>query len=93
MLRDDAPWLYELGLEAYRAAKSGRREQARAAMKRFQRAAEFTLHGPFGVEEMGLDPRMLHMIEREFDHLLIEDVAPEEPAEAKPRRKRKTSEG
>jgi hypothetical protein len=45
MLRDDAPWLYELGLEAYRAAKSGRRDQARAAMKRFKRAAENHFHG------------------------------------------------
>jgi hypothetical protein len=92
MLRDDAPWLYELGLEAYRAAKSGRRDQARAAMKRFQRAAEFTLHGPMGMEELGLDPRMLHMIEREFDHILI-DVPPDEQQElpeSKPRRKKKT---
>jgi len=97
LLREDVPWLYELALEAYRAAKSGRREQARAALRRFQRAAEFTLHGPMGFDDSTFDPRMLHVIEREFDHLLFEadephELAPAEAPEANPRRKRKTVE-
>jgi hypothetical protein len=89
MVREEAPWLYELGMEAYRAAKSGRREQSRTALRQFQRAAELTLRGPFPAEEFGMDPRMFHMIAREIDHMLVEEeVASEEPSEAKPRHKK-----
>jgi hypothetical protein len=56
LVRDDFPWLYELGLDAYRAAKRGNFEQAQDALKTFREAAEFTAHGPFA-EEMGFGPR------------------------------------
>jgi hypothetical protein len=97
LLRDDAPWLYELGLEAYRAAKAGRREQARAALTRFRHATEFTLHGPIAFDDSGFDPRMLHVIERELDHFMYEmdesqELPPSEVSSAKSRRKKKTSE-
>lgn len=53
LLRDDFPWLYELGLEAYRASKRGDLEQTHRALADFRDAAEFTLHGPLA-EEMGI---------------------------------------
>jgi hypothetical protein len=53
LVRDDFPWLYELGLEAYRAAKRGNFEQTKEALSVFGDAADFTLRGPF-TEEMGL---------------------------------------
>jgi len=89
MVREDAPWLYELGMEAYRAAKSGRREHARAALRQFQRASEMTLRGPFPPEEFGMDLRMFQMIARELEHFLVdEEPTPEEPAEPKTRHKK-----
>ena len=88
MVREDAPWLYELGMEAYRSAKSGRREHARAALRQFQRAAEMTLRGPFPPEEFGMDPRMFHMVARELESFFDEEPTPEEPAEPKPRHKK-----
>jgi len=63
-VRDDAPWLYELGLNAYEAI-SGRRRDADRAVRRFLRAIEGTLRGPF-VEDLGIDPRTLEMILHEL---------------------------
>lgn len=56
LVRDDFPWLYELGLEAYRVAKNGNVEHTRKALEIFRDAAEFTLHGPLA-EELGLGGR------------------------------------
>jgi hypothetical protein len=50
MLRDDFPWLYEIGLEAHRAIKGGNPTQIRKAGESFQRTMELTLHGPFSRE-------------------------------------------
>ncbi len=38
LLRDDIPWLYELGVDAYRAASQGTPAEASRAMRRFVRA-------------------------------------------------------
>jgi hypothetical protein len=92
--RDDMPWMYELGIEAYRMAKDGTPEEAVAARRRFQKAAELMRKGPFGPEEMGFDPHMMHMMMRELEHLV--EAEPESEAEAevsepsgpKPRRKK-----
>ena len=37
LFREDMPWLYEIGMEAYRACKGGSPEEAVAARRRFQR--------------------------------------------------------
>jgi len=96
LFRDEMPWVYELGIEAYRAARDGTPEEALAARRRFQKSAEVMLRGPFGPEEMGMEPRMMHMMVRELDHLLEPEPEPEpevetESSEAfipKPRRKK-----
>jgi hypothetical protein len=90
VFRDEMPWLYELGIEAYRMAKNGTPEEAVAARNRFQKAAELMRRGPFHPEEMGLDPGMVHMLVRELDHV-FEREPDAEAAEApgpKSRRKR-----
>jgi hypothetical protein len=69
-LRDDAPWLYELGMEAYRLASSGKSAAGKTAMQRFSRAVEFSMRGPFPPEEYGLDPRMHHRLLRDLQHAL-----------------------
>lgn len=62
LVRDDFPWLYELGLEAYRVAKKGNLESTRLALEIFRDAADFTLRGPLA-EEMGFGVRELEGIQ------------------------------
>src|SRR5207248_1874414 len=45
--RDEIPWLYELGLDAYRTALKGDRSETNKAIERFRRAARDASHGPF----------------------------------------------
>lgn len=52
-VRDNFPWLYEIGAEAYRIAKKGKPENTAKAMTAFRDAADITLRGPFS-EELGL---------------------------------------
>ena len=47
LFREDMPWLYELGLEVYRAIQRGNLTQLRKAGRSFETALELTLHGPF----------------------------------------------
>lgn len=84
-VRDDFPWLYEIGVETYRALRSGRKAEARDAVQRFMRAVEMTMHGPFRHEELGASR---HMFMRELAFvmrdLLHEQLAQlEEPKIAK----------
>jgi hypothetical protein len=65
LLRDDAPWLYELALQAYNLARSGPREGARKAIRRFFNAVEMLQMGPFS-EELGIDRMALKIIRSEF---------------------------
>lgn len=85
MLREDMPWLYELGMEAYRAARSDLPEEAERTRRQFHRAVEFLSHGPFMVEEMGMDPKMLHMLIRELEHSMMMEIPPEEEPRTKAR--------
>jgi hypothetical protein len=70
MFREEMPWMYELGMEAYRMVKTGTPSDAIAARRRFLKAAELMHRGPFFPEELGFDPKMMHMLMREMDHLL-----------------------
>ncbi len=88
MFREEMPWLYELGLEAYRAARTGPPEEAERTLHRFRRAAEVFERGPFPVEELGVHPEELHMILRELRHFLMREPPKEDDAPAKTRRKK-----
>ncbi len=68
-LRDDLPWLYELGLDVYRASRDNRKSQAKEAMERFRIALKFTMHGPM-MEEMFMGSKEGHMIFMELEHSL-----------------------
>lgn len=50
MLREDYPWLYEIGLELQRTFNSGTSAQIKKAGESFRRAMEITIHGPFSRE-------------------------------------------
>jgi hypothetical protein len=64
MLRDDLPWLYEIGIDAYRAFRSGDPKYIDEAVSRFQNAVEFAMHGPF------IEEKELHMMLRELPRVL-----------------------
>ena len=65
LLRDDAPWVYELALEAYRLLRTGHSEEALKAYRQFIDAIEILRRGPF-LEDLGVDHRMIMDILR-FD--------------------------
>ena len=85
MFRDDLPWLYELGHDAYRAIRACQPE-AIPALHRFRRATRNLMRGPF-MEEFGMDPMMmdmtLHEIER-FCERLDPPAADDEDADSEP---------
>lgn len=69
LVRDDAPWLYELAMEVYRAVKSGDIEAVEQEMARLRNFSEFTMRGPF-MEEFGFGGGESHMLFREFPRML-----------------------
>lgn len=87
-IRDDAPWLYELAMEVYRAVKSDDAEAIKREMKRLQRFSEFMMHGPF-MEEFGFEGKEAYIFCREFprmlEHMLsrtLEEKKPPSPRRA-----------
>jgi hypothetical protein len=69
LFRDDAPWLYELAVEAYRAIVGNRRDRKRK-VERLLRSLDMTMHGPFPMEELGMDPMTIDMIRHELPRYL-----------------------
>jgi hypothetical protein len=69
MVRDEAPWLYELAMEAYRAVKSGDPKVIERELMRLSRLSEFPMHRGF-MEEFGLGSRESHMFLMEFPRML-----------------------
>jgi hypothetical protein len=76
MIRDDAPWLYEMAMEAYRAVKSGDVAAVQRESTRLRRFSEVALHGPF-MEELGIGGReaVIFFIDRMLQHLLATNRA------------------
>jgi hypothetical protein len=68
LLRDDLPWLYELGVDAYRATKAGPSEESERSLRQLQRAVDLMLRE--GSYEEFADPKALHLVLREVLHLL-----------------------
>lgn len=59
-LRDDLPWLYELGLEVYRAIKADNPMEIEHSVMVFSRALEIAIHEPF------FENKEAHMMLREL---------------------------
>jgi hypothetical protein len=68
-IRDDAPWLYELAMEVYRAVKSNNPPAIQREMKRLRRFSEVMMRGPFQ-EEFGFESKDTFMFYREFPRML-----------------------
>jgi hypothetical protein len=69
IVRDDAPWMYELAMEVYRAVKSGDPGAIEREIARIQRVAEMTMRGPL-MEEFGFIGKESHMFWMEFPRML-----------------------
>jgi len=68
-MRDEAPWLYELAMEVYRAIRSGDPDSIENEVTRLRRFSEITMHGPF-MEMAGPRDEESHMFFMEFPRML-----------------------
>ncbi len=91
MFKDDLPWLYELGVEAYRAATTGTPEEAEPSLRRFLQAADLLERSPFA-EEMGIPPREFHMMLSDLRLRRSVDIALAEEPRTRTRRRKTESE-
>lgn len=69
LVRDDMPWLYELSMEVYRAAKDGDADAIEREIKRLRRFSELMMRGPF-MEELGFGGKDAHIFAMEFPRML-----------------------
>lgn len=69
LVRDDMPWLYELSMEVYRAAKEGDESALEREIMRLRRFSDLMMRGPF-MEEIGLAGPEAHMFAMEFPRML-----------------------
>jgi len=68
LVRDDAPWLYEIAMEAYRAIISGTQKSAEQVIKSMRALREFSVSSP--VFERLIDSQETQMIMMEGPHML-----------------------
>jgi Mn-dependent DtxR family transcriptional regulator len=88
MFRDDMPWLYELGMEAYRVAKKGSHAATREALQRFDHAFHMMERGPF-LKDSDIDREMFHMLEHQLERLVARPPGGRATAPEKPPSRRK----
>lgn len=69
LIRDDAPWLYEVAMEAYRVVQSGDVEGIQREIERIQRLSEMMRHGP-SMMMMEFGGKDSHMMAAEFSRML-----------------------
>jgi hypothetical protein len=89
IIRDDAPWLYELAMEVYRAVKSGDRVAIKEEMDRIQRFSKVALQGPL-MEELEFGGRDAHIFLMEFPRMLQRMLSRSLEAKAPHARRRAT---
>lgn len=74
MLRDDFPWLYEVGAHMYRAIEEGNPRTIERARKTLVDTIEMTAHGPFMHEIMGPEDEesmmFLHHFARDIERFI-----------------------
>jgi hypothetical protein len=91
MLRDDFPWLYELGTQLYRAIEADNPTAIERARRAIMSTAEMMMHGPFPHEMMGPDDEeammAVHHLFRGIDRFLPSPTARRKPT-SKPEEKK-----
>jgi hypothetical protein len=87
LVRDEIPWLYELAMEVYRAAKSGDPQMIKREITRLERFTDAMMRGPF-MEEFVRGDKEMYILLREFPrmlyHVLDRTLATQKP---RPRRR------
>lgn len=84
LMRDDAPWLYELAMEVYRAVKSGDPECIEREMKRLRRFSETMIRGPWMMDFGDKESDMMAMeFPRMMEHVLRRTLEGRRGSEAK----------
>lgn len=66
-MRDDAPWLYEMGVEVYHAARTGDQKKLASAIVNFERSLKMLRHGR--MMEPFMENKEMHMIVHELPHV------------------------
>jgi hypothetical protein len=69
LVRDDAPWLYELAMEVYKAVKTGDPETIDRGIARLRNFSELAMRGPL-TEVFGFGGKESHMFLMEFPRML-----------------------
>jgi hypothetical protein len=69
MFHEEMPWLYELGMEAYRVSKDGSFGETPEALERFRRGFHVMSRGPF-LKDSDIDPELFHMLEHHLERLI-----------------------
>lgn len=67
MMREDAPWLYELAMEVYKAVRTGDLDVIERESRRLQRFSEMSMRGPW-MRELG--DKDSHILMMEFPRML-----------------------
>jgi len=68
LLRDELPWVYEIGMETYRAIKAGEQTEIERSMLNLRRAMDFLMRTPI-MEEL-VDSKEAYMMIRELPRML-----------------------
>ncbi len=68
MFRDEIPWLYDIGMETYRAMKSGNAKQADAALREFQKLVDLTMRGPM-IEFLETSPKNVMFLREALERI------------------------
>jgi hypothetical protein len=69
LIKDDAPWIYEMAMEVYRAVKAGDRASIEQELERLHRMSHFAMRGPW-MEEFGVMDKDSHFAMMEFPRIL-----------------------
>ena len=62
IFRDEIPWLYDIGIETYRAVKSGDAKRTEVALREFRKIVELTARGPM-LEYLEISPDTIMLLE------------------------------
>jgi hypothetical protein len=80
LFREDAPWIYETGVDLYRALTSNRSQSITKALNLFRNALEFSIRAPFAREAIGYMQRENMLFLDELYYLLQEiHISPKLP--------------
>ncbi len=68
--KDIAPWVYEIGVDAYRRIGQGDTQEIHKSLRNFQRIIEVTMHGPMSREILGRNKEIFMLLE-EMEPMLM----------------------